>query len=227
MEMPKLNKRLFRAVDADKGERDLYEVFSPPIRDANLVNGLNQILMRIEDLCGLSRGTIADANVSEARTATEMRILKQRSYTTIADNQKALETCFRDVIRAMDKFATIYSLAPEGEYEMSFDWDDSILVDKSQEMNENLALVSSGLMSKTEFRQRHFGETKAQAEAALKEIQTEQVESMQALMPQLDTGKLNNAPTDDGGGMGNGIKGVSPADGTQPTPLTPPTKPTS
>lgn len=228
VEMPKLNTRLFRAVDADKGDRDLYEVFSPPIRDANLVNGLNQLLMRIEDLCGLSRGTIADANVAEARTATEMRILKQRSYTTIADNQKALETCFRDVIRAMDKFATIYNLAPEGEYEVSFDWDDSILVDKSQEMKEDLSLVASGLMSKTEFRRRHFGETKAQAKAALEEIQTEQVESMKSLMPQLDTNSLNNAPNngdiDDDGGMGNGIKGVSPADGTQPTP---PTKPTS
>lgn len=227
VEMPKLNKRLFRAVDADKGERDLYEVFSPPIRDANLVNGLNQLLMRIEDQCGLSRGTIADANAAEARTATEMRILKQRSYTTIADNQKALETCFRDVIRAMDKFATIYNLAPEGEYDVSFDWDDSILVDKSQEMNEDLSLVASGLMSKTEFRQRHFGETKAQAQAALEEIQTEQIETMQSLMPRLDTSSLNNAPTKDDTddeGMGNGIKGVSPADGTQPTP---PTKPTS
>jgi A118 family predicted phage portal protein len=190
----------------------LYEVFSPPIRDANIINGLNQLLMRIEDLCGLSRGTMADANVSEARTATEMRILKQRSYTTISDNQKALEICFRDVIRSMDKFATIYNLAPEGDYDVSFDWDDSILVDKSQEMNEDLALVSSGLMSKIEFRQRHFGETKAQAKSALAEIQNEQMESMQSLIPQLD---IN---TDD-----NDIKGVSPGNGTQPTPPTTPT----
>lgn len=219
VEMPQLNKRLFRAVDADKGDRDLYEVFSPAIRDANLVNGLNQLLMRIEDLCGLSRGTIADANVSEARTATEMRILKQRSYTTISDNQKALETCFRDVIRAMDKFATIYNLAAEGEYEVSFDWDDSILVDKSQEMNEDLSLVASKLMSKIEFRQKHFGETKAQAQKALEEIQKEEADSMQALLPKLDPESLNNPPAENGD-----IKGVSPPDGTPPTPqsATPP-----
>lgn len=209
MEMPKLNKRLFRSVDADKGDHDLYEVYSPAIRDANLVNGLNQLLMRIEDLCGLSRGTIADANVSEARTATEMRILKQRSYTTISDNQKALEACFRDVIRAMDKFATIYHLAPEGEYEVSFNWDDSILVDKSQEMNEDLSLVASKLMSKTEFRQKHFGETKAQAQKALVQIQQEESEALQTLLPELDPAKLNAEPSDD-----DGIKGVSPSDGT-------------
>ena len=222
VEMPKLNQRLFRAVDADKGDRDLYEVFSPPIRDANLVNGLNQLLMRIEDLCGLSRGTIADANVAEARTATEMRILKQRSYTTIADNQKALEVCFRDVIRAMDKFATIYDLAPEGEYDVSFDWDDSILVDKSQELNENLSLVASGLMGKTEFRERHFGETKAQAQVALNEIQKEQMAAMQSLLPGVDPNKLNNI-SQNGNDDDSGIKGVSPGDGTQPTPPTNPT----
>lgn len=214
VEMPKLNKRLFRALDVDKGDRDLYDVFSPAIRDANLVNGLNQLLMRIEDMCGLSRGTIADANVSEARTATEMRILKQRSYTTISDNQKALETCFRDVIRAMDKFATIYGLAPEGEYEVSFNWDDSILVDKSQEMNEDLALVSSELMSKVEFRQKHFGETKAQALTALKEIRQEKSDSMRALLPELNSEDLNNPPADD-----NNIKGVSPVNGTPPAQL--------
>ena len=229
VEMPKLNKRLFRAVDADKGDRDLYEVFSPPIRDGNLVNGLNQLLIRIEDVCGLSRGTISDANVADARTATEMRILKQRSYATIADNQKALETCFRDVIRAMDKFATIYHLAPEGEYEVSFDWDDSILVDKDQEMNEDLALLSSGVIGKVEFRMRRFGETKAQAEQALEDIRKEQAESMNALMPQLQNEDLNNPQDIDEDGnpvqpkgqnpqkkMNPDVKGVSPGTGSQP-----------
>lgn len=219
VEMPKLNKRLFRAIDADKGDRDLYEVFSPAIRDVNLVNGLNQLLIRIEDLCGLSRGTVSDANVADARTATEMKILKQRSYATIHDNQKSLEACFRDVIRAMDKFATIYNLAPEGDYEVSFDWDDSILVDKDQQMNVDLALLSSGIIGKVEFRQRYFGETKAQAQKALEEVQAEQLDTMEQLLPQIQQNDPNNPPTaeDDD----SGIKGVSPGTGTQPTLPTP------
>lgn len=223
MEMPKLNKRLFRAVDIDKGDRDLYEVFSPAIRDASLVNGLNQLFIRIEDVVGLSRGSIADANIAVAKTATEMKIIKQRSYTTIADNQKALENCFKDAIRAADKFVSLYNLAPEGEYEVSFDWDDSILIDKEQEMNEDLALVSSKLMGKVEFRMRHFGETKAQAQAALEEIQNEEKEAIQALMPNVNLNKMNNAPTGDDDDTENkdeneddDIKGVSPPGGSQP-----------
>lgn len=193
LEAPKLNERLFRAVDADKGDRDLYEVFSPTIRDTSLINGLNQLFIRIEDLCGLSRGTISDANV-DARTATELKIIKQRSYATVSDNQKALEHCLLDVIRAMDKFATLYGLAPEGEYDASFDWDDSIITDTDQQMNERLALVSSGIISKSEFREWYFGETKAQAQAAITALQEEQASSMEALLPSLNADPKQPTP---------------------------------
>ena len=188
LEMPKLNERLFRAVDADKGDHDLYNVFSPAIRDGNLVNGLNQLFMRIEDQCGLARGTISDAN-TEARTATELRIIKQRSYATIADNQKALEHCLKDVIRAMDVYASLYNLAPEGEYDVSFEWDDSIITDTEQQLNERLMLLNADLMGKVEFRMWYFNETKDQATAAVKAIAeeraAEQLAGMEKLLPQV------------------------------------------
>ena len=179
MEMPKLNARLFRGVDM--GKDDNYNVFAPPIRDTSLLAGLNQLLMRIEDQCGLARGTISDAN-AEARTATELRIVKQRSYATIADNQKALETCLRDAIRAMDKYATMYKLAPEGEYDVSFEWDDSIITDSEQQMNERMMLYTNGLIGKAEFREWFFGETPEQAKAAIEAITAEQVENQLAGM---------------------------------------------
>lgn len=185
MEMPKLNQRLFRAVDALKNGEDRYSVFSPAIRDANYINGLNQLLMRIEDQCGLSRGTLSDANRVEARTATELKIVRQRSYATIADNQKALERCLRDVVRAMDKYADIYKLAPEGDYEVSFEWDDSIVTDMSQQLEERLTLMSAGVFSKQELRQWYFGETEAQAAAAIEKLQQEQQASMSAMLPRL------------------------------------------
>lgn len=178
LEMPQLNDRLFRRLDL--GSDDSYHVFSPAIRDESLVNGLNQLLIRIEDQCGLSRGTLSDANV-EAKTATELRIIKQRSYATVAENQKALERCLRDVLRAMDKYATLYHLAPEGDWEASFTWDDSIITDSQQQMNERLSLVGQGLMSKAEFRAWYFGESKEQAEAALAEIRAERTGTLEEL----------------------------------------------
>lgn len=190
MEMPKLNQRLFRAVDIDKGDRDLYDVFAPNIRDASLINGLNQLLLRIEDLSGLSRGTLSDANV-EARTATEMKIIKQRSYATISDNQAALERCLKDVVRVMDKYASTYHLAPEGDYEVSFEWDDSILTDTDAQMQEYLMMLNAGIIGKAEFREWYFGETKAQAKMAIESITDEKVTDMNAFMPQPQTDEGN------------------------------------
>lgn len=173
VELPKLNERLFRGVDLATGNgEDLYKVYSPAIRDTSLLNGLNTLLQRVEDLCGISRGTLSDAN-EVAKTATELTIQKQRSYATVSDNQKALEYCLKDVIRAMDLYATLYGLAPEGEYDVSFDWDDSIMVDSQTRNTQMMTYVNAGLISKTEFRMWCFGETEAQAKAALEAIQGE------------------------------------------------------
>lgn len=179
-ESPHLNERLFRKVDL--GLDGTYHVFAPQIRDVSLINGMNEIFKKIEDQCGLARGTISEVSGNEAKSATEIKILKQRTYATVHDNQMALEACLRDVVRAMDKFATLYNLAPEGDYEISFDWDDSILTDQEQRMNEYLALRAQGLMSKKEIRMWYFGETEEQAEAALQAVLDEAAQTQQSMM---------------------------------------------
>ena len=181
MEMPHLNDRLFRSVDV--GE-DGYRVFSPAIRDSSLLTGMNKLESMIEDLVGLSRGTLSDAP-AEARTATELKILRQRTYTTVSNNQAALERCLRDVVRVMDKYATLYGLAPEGDYELSFEWEDSVLIDTQQELTERLELMTQGIMSKPEVRQWYTGETRVQAEEAVKNIEAAAMEtSMDTLLMQ-------------------------------------------
>lgn len=172
---PDLQNRLFRKLDL--GNDDLYQPYLPSIRDASLINGLNTILTRIEDVCALSRGTISTSNI-EATTATELKILKQRSYSMNADIQKTLEGTLRDVIRIMDIYCTLYKIVPEADYEVSFEWDDSILVDTAEEMSKRVTLIANGIYSKTEFRMWYFGETEAQARQALKIIEDENKKSI-------------------------------------------------
>ena len=66
-----------------------------------------------------------------------------------------------------------------------FEWDDSILTDATQQLGERLELLSNGLMGQVEFRMWYFGETRAQAQAAIDAIQKERisqnVESMMAM----------------------------------------------
>lgn len=165
-----MQARLFRKIDL--GESDTYQPYAPTLRDDAFIQGLNAILMRIEDVTGLSRGTLSDAS-AEAKTATELKILKQRSYQTNADIQQAVEDTLRDVIYIMNAYCDLYDITKAGEYDVNFEWDDSIIVDVDTELSKRITLMQSGLTSKLETRMWYFGETKRQAEEALKEISAE------------------------------------------------------
>lgn len=190
--LPIMQERLFRKVDLNA--EDTYNVFAPELRDASITNGLNTILMRIEDATGLSRGTISgDPQFisTEAKTATELKILKQRSYSTNADIQQALEDALKDTVYVMDVYATLYKVTTEGKYEISFEWDDSILVDSESELTKRLQLINAGLASKLEVRMWYFGETENQAKKALQDIDEENKRAIETnMMAQSQLGQI-------------------------------------
>ena len=190
--MGHLQNRLYRTIDL--GESDTYQPFSPALRDVSLINGLNSILMRIEDVCALSRGTLSDV-ATEARTATEIKILKQRSFSANKEIQESLQKALEDVIYAMNVYVTLYNIVGDikyengkadtsdmGSYDVSFEWDDSILVDEESELNTRMSLYSAGLAGKLETRMWYFGETEKQAQDALNNIANENKEAIEQNM---------------------------------------------
>jgi A118 family predicted phage portal protein len=195
--MSKLQNRLYRKVDLN--EENTYEVFSPALRDQSIINGLNCILMRIEDGAGISRGTLSDV-VSEAKTATELRMLRVRSYETNAHIQKATEKMLKDVIYVMNVYCDLYDVTPDGEYEVSFEWDDSIINDTDTELTKRMILIQNGIASKLETRMWYFGETERQAREALMRVQEENLESVQQnieemqMLGQTPESKKENSP---------------------------------
>lgn len=170
-QMGTLQQRLYRPVDL--GPDNTYNVFNPTLRDVSLINGLNTILMRIEDVTGLSRGTISDAASAVEKTATELKINKQRSFQTNHEIQKALEITLNDLVYVMDKYCDIYNITPQGDYDISYEWDDSILVDVEEELGKRMTLMQNGIMSKEEIRMWYMGETERQAKEALLKVQEE------------------------------------------------------
>lgn len=176
---PMLQQRLFRKVDLNAD--DTYQQFAPALRDGAYTDGLNTILMHIEDATGLSRGTLSDVGI-EAKTATEIKILKQRSYSANCEIQKALQSALENVIYIMDTYCTLYNITPAGKYDVSFEWDDSILVDMDTELSKRLSLQQNGLVSKLENRMWYFGETERQAKIALDKIEAEQEDEIEENM---------------------------------------------
>lgn len=170
LELPKLKQRLFRATGSNKDGKAFYEIFSPEIRETDLYKGFNDILKRIEFTCGLAYGTISDPTLIE-KTATEIRSAKQRSYATVSDIQTALEDALEDTIYAMDVLTTLYRLAPLGKYEISYEWDDSILVDAKEEQSIMMQEANMGYIKKEFYLMKRYGVTEEQAKQMLPEVE--------------------------------------------------------
>ncbi len=153
-------------------DNSLFQGWAPTLREESILSGLDAILKRVEYATGLAYGTLSDPNTVD-KTATEIKISRQRTYATVVDAQKALENALVDLLYAMDVWATIGNLAPAGGYDVAFQFDDSVIVDKDTSFQQDLRLVGQGLMSKLEFRMRNFGESEEAARMALEQIEEE------------------------------------------------------
>ena len=103
-----------------------------------------------------------------AKPATELKTSKQRSYTVVSDTQQALPKALVDLVYAMNFWAALYGLIPPGaEYQVSFDWDDSIVVDAEEDRKRDREDVAMGVMSLAEYRSKWYGETLEEAEKNL------------------------------------------------------------
>lgn len=159
-EMPERDKGLYIALDTDS--EDFYKEFSPAIRETNIINGINEIYRKIEFICGLSYGTLSETQ-DTAKTATEIKMAKQRSYSTIVDVQKNLQTALTDLIEIMSFYAKFYKLDMVSNYEVSFEFDDSLVVDTESEQKIWFSEVSSSLMKPTTYLMKRYGVTEEQA----------------------------------------------------------------
>lgn len=160
--LPKGRKRLYRVFSTGGGDKPFYETYSPALRDDSLINGLNTILKRIEFNCSLAYGTLSDPQNVD-KTAEEIRASKQRSYSAVCSMQKSLERALRRTADIINVWCTIGNLAPEGEYEVSCEWDDSIVSDRQREFAERQALTAAGCMQPWELRMWYLGESEETA----------------------------------------------------------------
>lgn len=143
--IPKGKERLYRTFLFEAGAKSGLDTYSPDFRDSSLFNGLNKVLHEVEVLCGLAHGTISEPTEKD-KTATEVKQSRQRSYSTVSDVQKSLQKALEQLAYCFDSMATLYDLAPEGEYELSFEWDDSIIVDTEVEFARRMSMAAANML---------------------------------------------------------------------------------
>lgn len=158
----KLNKRLYKAVDVDLGDNELFKDFSPAIRQSDITDGLNTYLRRLEFSVGLAYGDLSDPD-TVAKTATEILSAKNRKYNTVSAIQKQLKYCLDDLVYAL---AFYNSLTTSG-YTFVCDFKDSILTDEQTERTQDVQDLSLGIMRPDEYRMKWYGEDEKTAKKNL------------------------------------------------------------
>lgn len=162
----------------DSGAPMLFDTFSPDLRTEDIIQALNRHLNQIEAQTGFTQGTFSiDAKTGMA-TATEIVSDNQKTYSTIHDIQtKAFEPALRQLIAIYDFYATVYGLAPKGELDPSFSWDDSIVSSPDERRARIQLLVSQGKFPVSRYLREYEGYSEEDIALIQKELAAESVGS--------------------------------------------------
>lgn len=161
---------LFKIFDGGV-EGDFWQVFDPPIRDSSYMVRLNSLFELLEKSVGTSRGILTTPEA--ATTATEIRRSTHDTWVLVDNTRKAIVRMMNDLVYIYDALCNYYSLSPAGAWEMSFDWDYSLLENTAETFSQLMQAQSVGAVSSVDIRQ--FvkpDETAVEAEKAVREIES-------------------------------------------------------
>lgn len=162
--MPAGKQRLYRGLNLEQGQGELYKEYSPAMRDEAYIRGLEKAYRSIEFVVGLAYGDLSDASEVD-KTATEIRASKQRKYNRVNAIQENLRDCLADFVDAMAFYNDMFT----SHYEFSCIFNDSILTDEETERDQDRKDVSMGAMSLVQYRMKWYQEDEETAKANLPE----------------------------------------------------------
>ena len=123
-------------------------VYSPTLREGSYLARKQDILRSCESLIGFKRGILSEVEAAE-RTATEITSSEGDYNLTIQELQamwqngagQALELC-----AALGKVYGLPGLSFDAGKDLTMDWGDGVLFDRTRTWNEYMSMVTSGLL---------------------------------------------------------------------------------
>lgn len=169
---------LFKKIDS--GDDTFFEVFDPQFR--SFTDRLNELYRRLEHEIGTSAGILSEVQTQNA-TATEIKRGMYDTFTIVDDMRSNVEKGMQDFLYSANVLANAYNLSPQGEYEVSFDWDYSLLEDSQEAFNQLITAQSKGIVSEVEVRQwLKPDETLEDSQKAIEEIKASEPNVEQLLV---------------------------------------------
>ena len=139
---------LFKKIDA--GDDTFFEVFDPAFRP--YTERLQELFKRLEHEIGTSAGILSEVNTANA-TATEIKRSMYDTFTIVDDMRSNIEKGIEDFLYSANVLANAYNLTPQGDYEVNFDWDYSLLEDSQETFSQLITAQAKGIVSEVEVRQ--------------------------------------------------------------------------
>lgn len=162
--LPRLKKRLYKGLNLDDNNKDLYKEYSPEMRDEAFRRGLEEYKREIEFNVGLAYGDLSDAQEVD-KTATEVLASKTRKYNRVTAIQGKLEECLNEFVNAL----AFYNGSYMSGVEFTCEFNDSILADEESERQQDRQDVSMGVMSLLEYRMKWYNEDEETAKSKIPE----------------------------------------------------------
>ena len=143
------------------------------------IAGINGDLSILCAQIGFDPGTLSFDASKGLKTATEVISENSKTFGTVKAHENIIQDSLRQMVDAIFELAVHYGLTWNGKsieslisggYSVAVTFDDSIIEDKNAEINQGVALVGAGLMSKKKFMIDTLGYTPEDAEAELKQI---------------------------------------------------------
>ena len=145
-----------------ENEESRIDVFSPEIRDRSMFARLEEIKRMIEFSAGLAYGSLSKVDNVE-KTAEEIRSGKERSYNTVRDMQKSLKKALSELVEVLVIMGQEAGLVGEVDYETTFYFDDSIVIDEMSDITLMYQEVKDGVLKPEYYISRRYGITMDEA----------------------------------------------------------------
>lgn len=146
------------------------------------IDGINGDLSILCAQIGFDPGTLSFDAQRGLKTATEVISENSKTFGTVKAHENNISDALEAMVHAIFELAVHYELTYDGRpvkdllaggYNVSVQFDDSIIQDKNAEINQGIALVGAQLMSKKKFLMDTLGYTEENAEKELKQIAEE------------------------------------------------------
>ena len=173
---------VYEALSTDTNEDLKIQDNSVSLRVQEHVDGINANLAILCTQIGFDAGTLSFDASRGLKTATEVISEDSKTFGTVKAHENNIKDSLVQMVHAIFEIAVQYGLTYKGQtieslvangYDVSVQFDDSIIQDKDAEINKGIMEIGAGVLSKKKFMMDTLGYTEEDAEKELAQIAQE------------------------------------------------------